>query len=168
VSLVLQYARLTPSELARLRVLLVQDPDGAFDFTDEVSSDWPDEAPLAWRRGYGAGPHWAGLRFLLDRAGPPTVDLLTGGGQLTADEWGAAPPRLLTPADLAAGMRFWRATPFPRLAGYFDPAAMNGVGPGRWAELTDAYELLAQCHADLTEFLGAAADRGDAVVSWLS
>ncbi|HYN94032.1 MAG TPA: DUF1877 family protein [Pilimelia sp.] len=165
MSKMMQYARLTAAELAVLRGLASTDPDAAFDYADEVSSDWPDEAPLAERRGYGTDVEWAGLRHLLALAGPPPVDLIGGGAALSADEWAYEPPRLFTPAEVAAAAAFLRATPFGALAAHLDPAAMADVYPGGWA---DSPPDLAGGYRDLVAFVGGAADAGDSLLVWLT
>jgi hypothetical protein len=166
MAMMTQYARLSAAEVARLRRLVIADPDGAFDYVDEVSSDWPDGTPLARRTGYGTRREWAGLRHLLERAGPPPVDVIAGGTRLTDDEWGYEPPRLLTPPEVAAAARFLRMTPFEALEQHFDPAAMTGVYPRGWT--AGSLPALREAYRDLVDFVGGAADAEDALVIWLT
>jgi hypothetical protein len=166
MTMMTQYARLTAAEVAHLRRLVIVDPNGAFDFVDELSSDWPDRAPIARRTGYGTEHEWAGLRYLLDRAGPPPVDVIAGGTRLTDDEWGYEPPRLLTPAEVAEGARYLRATPFAALERHFDPGAMADVYPRSWS--SESLAALRGGYRDLVDFVGGAADAGHAIVVWLT
>jgi hypothetical protein len=107
-----QYARLRPAELARLRELVGPDPDGAFDYVDELA-EWAVGEPVREQRG-----------LLLELADEPVL----GGAPLPSD-WGQGPPVLLTPTEVVVAA-----------------AALD--------------------EGDLAVFLTAAAEAGDAVVTW--
>jgi hypothetical protein len=114
IPLYVQYARLRPAELARLRELVGPDPDAAFDYVDELA-EWADGRPLDEQRG-----------LLLDLTGEPAL----GGSPLPSD-WGQGPPVVLTPTEVVVAA-----------------AALD--------------------EGELAVFLTAAAEAGDAVVSWRS
>src|SRR5262245_22296708 len=119
--MIMQYVRLHPAEVAELRRLVVADPNRAFDYVDELADDEPEGAVVAQRRAIDTDKAWEAIRVLLERAGPPPVDVITGGTPLTSDEWGYEPPRFLAPDEVAKAAAYLGATPFAELAGWFDP-----------------------------------------------
>jgi len=165
----MQYVRLRPGELAELRRLVVADPNRAFDYVDELGDDEPEKPTPAQTRAYDTDKAWEAIRALLERAGPPPVDVITGGTPLTEDEWGYEPPRLLTADEVAVAAAHLRATPWDALAREYDAEAFTDaeIYPQIWDE-EDALEYLRPWYTDLVTYVGAAADEGHALVVWLS
>ena len=160
MSMIMQYVRIQPEELRQLRTLLVADPDGAYDYVDEIadSDRW---------RSLDTDKAWAGLAFLLDRVGGSPVDVIHGGERLTEDEWGYAPPRLLPTGDVTAAAAFLAQTPFATLRRHFDPAAMTGIYPQIWRD-DHALDYLAILYEEQRRFFARAAAMGDALIVYLS
>jgi hypothetical protein len=157
MSMIMEYARLGPADLAELRRLLAEDPDQAYEFADDL-------AP----RGMDTDKAWAGLHQLLATLDPP-VDVVGGGTPVTDEEWGYGSPRLLTPDEVRAASRFLDTTPFASLAAHYDAAEFSaaGVYPNIWDE-DDALDYLANTYDRLVSFFRAAADEADHVLIWMS
>ncbi|GAA2637751.1 hypothetical protein GCM10010399_83740 [Dactylosporangium fulvum] len=156
MSMIMQYARLRPSELAELQRLLAEAPDDAHDFVSDLARQMDTDKA------------WAGLEHLLKKLDPP-VDVISGGTALTDDEWGYESPRLLTRDEVGSAARFLGGTPFERLVEGYDPAefAAARVYPGIWDEEW-AQDYLSGAYAHLVTFFRAAAAAGDSIVLWMS
>jgi len=167
--MIMQYVRLDAGEMAELRRLVVADPNRAFDYVDELGDDEPEDPTPAQQRAFDTDRAWEAIRVLLDLAGPPPVDIVTGGTPLTTDEWGYDPPRWFSPQEVAAAAAHLRATPFAALAVEYDPVGFSEaeIYPPIWDE-EEALEYVGQWYADLVTFVGAAADSGHSLVAWLT
>ncbi len=167
MSKIMQYVRIRDADLERLKKMLVEDPDGAYEYTDELADgdDEDDTDRPERRRGVDIDKAWDALRFLLDRAGPPPVDAITGGIALTTDEWGLEPPRYLTPDEVTTAAEHFEATPFSRLAEHYDPEAMAEVYPHGWDDGRRAY--LRGWYETLTRFFHHAAIERDGMILYL-
>lgn len=165
MGMVIEYARLRPDETLTVRRLLDADPEQAFEYIEQLGIWMADDDAGATPRGLDLDKAWDGIRYLLDRAGPPPVDIIGGGDVISNEPWGYDAPRLLSPAEVAAAARFLQATPFDRLAAHFDPEKLTaaGVYPDIW-EHDDALEYLAGWYQPLVEFVIAAADQGDGML----
>jgi hypothetical protein len=99
MSMIGEYARLTPAELARA----VRDPNWALAFIDELIEAGVDETTGSGRpRCLDIGKAWDTLGFLLRRIEFP-VDIVHGGQEIPgAEDWGYGPPRYLTPEQVQA------------------------------------------------------------------
>jgi Domain of unknown function (DUF1877) len=150
MSTITQYARLTDPELAKLRQLLVESPDEAYDLVDET-------AP-----GMDTDRAWAGLEL------NPPVNVISGGTPITSDEWGHDSPRWLNPDEVQTAAKFLAETPFTQLAALYDPAELTAaeVYPKTWDE--SSREQLADVYAALVDFFHAAAAGPDNVLVWLN
>jgi len=164
--MIMQYVRIRADELDTLRQLLVDDPNGAFDYVDALADGDDEDVPAQESRALDTDKAWAAIDYLLTRSGPRPVDVTHGGERLTEDEWGSEAPRYLDPqqvalaaADLGAG--------FDRLAAHFDPTAMAGVYPGIWTE-DGAQAYLRNWYDALSSFFRHAAAEHDGVIAYLA
>jgi hypothetical protein len=159
MSMIMQYVRIQADELARLRGLLTDDPNEAFEYCDELAD--------GDGRALDTDKTWAAMAYLLDRLGDAPVDPIHGGERLGDDDWGYEPPRYLAPDDVRRVALYLGATPFSMLVPFFDPVAMREVYPQIWDEPNVA-AYVASWYADLTGFFRSAADGGDGVIAYLS
>lgn len=164
VSMVTEYLRLRPYELAELRGLLDAPGDEAIEYVEELSTVDAPDTPDSERRAIDLDKSWDGLRYLLALAGPPPVDMVSGGVPVTDQTWGYDAPRLLTPDEVASSARFLASTPFERLAANYDPAALDAadVYPGGWQDIDTGY--LAGWYRSLVDYFVGAAAMGDSVL----
>jgi Domain of unknown function (DUF1877) len=165
MSMITEYVRLRPDELARLRLLLDQDPDEACEYAGDLRMGDLDEEVSS--RGMDTDKAWAGLQYLLAKAGAP-VDVIGGGEPITEEEWGYDSPRLLQIEDVRSASRFFDQTPFAALARHFaaDELAAADVYPGIWHEEW-ALSYLEGCYARLAKLFKAAAANSEPVLVWL-
>lgn len=85
MGMITQYLRLTPTELAELRRLLLEAPDDAFEFASELAErDLEDGESTP--RAIDTDKAWAGLEYLLAKLGPP-LNVISGGTPVTDEEW---------------------------------------------------------------------------------
>jgi hypothetical protein len=168
MSMIMQYVRLRSEELAKLRDLLHSDPNGAFDFFDELADLAVDDVPEG--RTFDTDRAWAGLDHLLEKVGGAPVNVIYGEETLTEDDWGYAPPRLLDPAQVRAGADFLAATPFDVLAAYYDPDLLTraGVYPEIWHVEERARDYLHHWYDGLVAFFARTAAAGDSLVIYLT
>src|SRR5690242_14865399 len=106
MSTITQYVRLRLAELAELRRLLAEEPDAAYDYVGDLGMGDIDEPTSS--RGMDTDQAWAGLQFLLAKAGTP-VDVIGGGTPVTDDVWGYDSPRLLEPEEVSKAAAFLAA-----------------------------------------------------------
>lgn len=167
MSMITEYVRLRPRELAELRRLLAEDPESeeACEYAGDLRMGDLDEELSS--RGMDTDKAWAGLRYLLAKLSPP-VDVISGGEAVTHDEWGYDSPRLLTVDEVAAASRFLDATPFASLARHYDPAELASaeVYPAVWQQ-DWALSYLEGHYATLVVFFRAAAADHEPVLVWL-
>ena len=168
MSMIMQYVRLRSDELNRLRELLRTDPNGAFDFVDELADLSAEDG--ADDRTFDTDKAWAGLDHLLEKAGGAPVNIIYGEEALTADDWGYAPPRLLDHDQVRAGAGYLAALPFETLAAHYDPQALirAGVYPEIWHTDERARDYLRTWYEGLVTFFGQAAAAGDSLVIYLT
>jgi len=133
VSMVTEYVRLRPHELARLRQLLAEDPSEAYYYAGDLQLGDEDEEISS--RGMDIDKAWAGLQYLLAKVGAP-VDVIDGGEPITEEVWGYDSPRLLSVEDVRSAARFFDETPFAVLARHFVPAELTeaNIEPPVWSE----------------------------------
>jgi len=162
--MVTEYVRLRPYELARLRQLLVEYPDEAYDYVGDLQLGDEDEEMSA--RGMDIDKAWAGLQDLLAKAGA-SVDVIGGGEPITEEVWGYDAPRLLSAEDVRAASRFFDETPFAVLARHFVPAELTdaNIEPPVWSEEW-ALEYLEQNYTKLVELFRAAACDDEPILVW--
>jgi Domain of unknown function (DUF1877) len=165
MSMITEYVRLRPPELAELHRLLVKEPDDAYEYVGDLRMDEDEEVSS---RGMDTDKAWAGLQFLLARLGPP-VDVISGGDPINDDTWGYDTPRLLTAADVAEASRFLDATSFASLAEHYDPAELTsaGVYPGIWDQ-DWALSYLEDCYVRLVALFHAAAADRESILVWMT
>ncbi|MFF5443421.1 YfbM family protein [Streptomyces sp. NPDC012888] len=166
MSMIGEYARLTPAELDRA----VRDPAWARQFVDELIDTEPDEEPDASRaRRHDVGKMWHALDFLLDRITFP-VDVVHGEEKLPrAPHWGYGPPRYLTPGRVRAAAEALTVTPHHALTEGVGPAdlAEAGIYPHVVWERGEPLDHVTSHYQELVPFFQAAARAGDAVLIWL-
>jgi Domain of unknown function (DUF1877) len=167
VNLIMEYVRIRADEYADLRRLLVDDPDGAFDFVDALADGSAEDVPAQESRSMDTDRSWAAIGYLLGRAGPRPVDVIRGGTRLTEDEWGSEPPRYLDPAEVALAAADLADIPFDQLAAHYDPAAMAEVYPGIWAN-DWAQPYLRDWYQRITAFFQHAAGEHDGMIAYLT
>jgi len=175
MSMIGEYARLTPAELQRA----ISDPEWVMDYLDELK-DALDEAevhedewdgsddPPGRAKLYSTYKTWNLLAYLLDRASFP-VNVIYGERVLNSEQdWGYGAASYLTPDRVKYAANALDATPYSQLAQGVTPADLNGAGiyPIPW-EAEDSAEWGREHYERLTAFFGAAADAGDAVLCWL-
>lgn len=114
------------------------------------------------------GDTWHALHFLLtgdaaDGDGP-LADVVLGGFPLLDADTGLGPPRVLTPARVAAAATALAAIDFEDLARRFDPKTLDAasIHPGDWELITA--DAVADAARRVTRFFAEVADAGDAVV----
>jgi hypothetical protein len=167
MSMIMQYIRIRDEELATLRRLLAENPDGAFDYADELADGGDEDLPAEQSRSLDTDKTWDAMAFLLHRAGEPAVDVVRGGIRLTDDEWGYGPPRYLTPEQVSRAASDLDAMPFYRLALQFDPDQMTELYPGIWHD-HDSLSYLRGWYERLTTFFRLAAADRDGMVIFLT
>jgi Domain of unknown function (DUF1877) len=175
MSMIGEYARLTPAELQRA----ISDPEWLMDYIDELKdgldeaelweSDWDgSDDPPGRAKLYSTYKTWNLLAHLLHLASFP-VNVIHGEHVLDPDQdWGYGPASYLTPDRVKYAANALDATPYSRLAQGVTSADLNAaeIYPMPW-EADDSAEWGRQYYERLTAFFGAAADAGDAVLCWL-
>jgi Domain of unknown function (DUF1877) len=164
---IMQYIRIRDDELTTLRALLADDPDGAYEFADELADGAGDDVPVERSRGLDTDKTWDATAFLLHRAGTVPVCVVHGGIPLTEDEWGYEPPRYLTPEQVSTAATDLEETPFDRLVEQFDPALMTDVYPGIW-QSEGALDYLRAWYGRLAAFFRHAAAERDGMIIFLT
>jgi hypothetical protein len=167
MSMIMQYVRIRADELGTLRRLLVDDPDGAFDYVDALADGADEDVPARESRSLDTDRAWAAIDYLLTRSGPRQVDVTHGGVRLTEDEWGSEAPRYLDPDEVALAAADLTAVGFDRLAVHFDPNAMADVYPEIWTN-DWARSYLRDWYETLTAFFQHAAAEHDGMIAYLA
>ncbi|MFD6416885.1 YfbM family protein [Streptomyces sp. NPDC060194] len=167
MSMIGEYARLTPAELDRATA----DPEWAEELVQGMVDAEEEAGPggAADPRCHSTYKTWHALEFLLKRAGFP-VDVVFGEEAVPgAEDWGYGPPRFLGPERVRVAAEALAATP---------PAALvEGVGPkdlaaaevypaGVW-ERGESLDWVTSHYEVLVAYFQSAAKAGDAVVMWL-
>src|SRR4051812_17322211 len=65
VGMIMQYVRIRADELATLRRLLVEDPNGAFDYVDALADGGEEDVPAQESRALDTDRAWAAIDYLL-------------------------------------------------------------------------------------------------------
>jgi hypothetical protein len=167
MSMIGQYARVTPAELDRA----VREPDWAqgfvFEFL-EVEYEAEEESP-GTARGLDTDKAWDAIGYLLRGVGFP-VDVTHGEEPIPgADDWGYGPPHYLTPEQVRTAAEAFATTRFDRLVRGVTPEdlARADVYPlGVW-ERGDSFDYVRGHYEALVGFFRAAAGDGDALLVWL-
>ena len=165
--MIMQYIRIRDEELVTLRRLLTDDPDGAFEYADELADGAGEDVPVEQSRSLDTDKTWDAMAFLLNRAGPPAVCVVRGGTPLTGDDWGYEPPRYLTPDQVSAAASQLDAMPFDLLAKQFDPDQMTDVYPRIWHD-HGALSYLRAWYERLARFFRHAATHRDGMIIFLT
>ncbi|MFE5211787.1 YfbM family protein [Streptomyces sp. NPDC056600] len=171
MSMIGEYLRVTAAELDRA----IQDPDWAFDLTEEVQDAEEESEPAPGEaRHFSTYKTWNLLGFLLERADFP-VDAVHGEEPFAEDEdWGYGPPRYLPAKRVRYAAAELRATTYDQLVSGVDPAdlaeaevyPLTGVYPLGWHE-PGALEWGRHWYDGLTRFFEAAAAADHAMLVWL-
>lgn len=162
-----EYARLAADDFDKART----DLTWALEHIDELAGEWAQmDLPAQEARYFSIGTVWGPLHTALQGHGGMTVDPVQGGAEL-GSTGSITPARYLGPEDVEKAAAFLVGTSFDTLAPLADAAHVCDEDvcpdPDEHAAETDA-ELLAQAYGELTEFYGAAAKAGDAVVLMLN
>jgi len=168
MGMIMQYVRIRDDELVRLRDLLTDDPDQAYDYVDELADADADDGPPEHSRSIDTDKAWHAMAYLLDRAGPAPVDVIHGGARMTIDEWGYDSPRYLPPEEVARAAQYLGETPFSRLAQHYDPAAMADVYPNVWGRGDVGLDYVRGWYESLVQFFAHAAAHHDGMVVYLT
>ncbi|MEU8241336.1 DUF1877 family protein [Actinoplanes missouriensis] len=158
MSVITTYVRLRTDELAELRGLLVESPEQAYEYADDLRMD---------SRGMDTDKAWDGLRHLLSKLAPP-VDVIGGGEPLTPEPWAHDAPRLLTADQVAAAASFFAATPFTSLARHYDPAELTlaSIYPEAIWDEDWALEYLEDSYRNLVALFQSAAAENEPIILW--
>ncbi len=166
MSMITEYVRLRPKELAELRRLLTEKPYDAYEYAGDLAMGDEDEEISS--RGMDTDKAWAGLQYLLAKLDPP-VDIIGGGVPITDEEWGYDSPRLLAADEVAEAARFLSETPFALLAQHYDPAELSAaeIYPQMWHEEW-ALSYLEENFTSLVALFRAAAADHEPILVWMS
>jgi hypothetical protein len=157
-----EWLRVTPEELAQVsadlrgwHVRAIEMDEGDTEITE--------------RRRFGSDKTWHALQYLLQRRDFP-VDVIAGEQAFDSDiEWGYDRPGYLTPAQVmqaAAGLAALSAEDLIEGVDQED-LKVNDIYPSVW-DRPDELEWAVWCIPDMTEFFGAAAKAGDAIICWIN
>ncbi|MFG2887756.1 YfbM family protein [Streptomyces sp. NPDC048297] len=165
MSMIGEYLRVTAAELDRV----IQDPDWAWDFVEEVQDAEEETEPApAEARHFSTYKTWDMLRFLLARVEFP-VNVVHGEEPFAEDEdWGYGPPRYLRHERVRLAADALRATSYAQLVSGVDLAELTSaeVYPLGWSD-ADSLEWGRPWYDGLTQFFEAAARADDAMLVWL-
>ncbi|MFC9390862.1 YfbM family protein [Streptomyces venezuelae] len=166
MSMIGEYARLTPTELDRA----VRDPDWVQEFVNELIEAELDEKPdVPQARCHDVDKAWHALDFLLRRITFP-VDIIHGEKDLPqAEDWGYGPPRYLTPERVRVAAEALAITPHHALTEDVSPAdlAKADIYPNVIWERGESLDYVTSHYQELVPFFQAAARAGDAMLIWL-
>ena len=145
-----------PADTARQ---LLQDPDRVEGLLDSDDGETSLDLDKAWH-----GVHWL-LTGSADETAHPTSDAILGG-EPVGEDLGYGPPRLLSPARVAAVAGRLAGVGHDDLQARLDPAAMQeaGVYPDIWDEEGVLESTLEPAVDDLRAFYAAAARAGECVI----
>jgi len=166
MSMITEYVRLRPRELAELRRLLVEKPDDAYEYAGDLAMGDEDEDTSS--RGMDTDKAWAALQYLLAKLGSP-IDVIGGGEAITDEEWGYDSPRLLAADEVAQAARFLTDTPFALLAQHYSAAELSAaeIYPQIWEE-DWALSYLEENFTGLVALFRAAAADHEPILVWMS
>jgi hypothetical protein len=166
MSMIGEYARMTPAQLDHA----VRDPKWAQEFVNELIEAELDERPEpSAARSHDIDKTWHALDFLLRRVDFP-VPVVDGEHEIPgAGEWGYVPPRYLTPDRVRAAADAFAVTTSAVLTEGVGPAdlAAAEIYPTVVWERGESLEYVTQHYEALGQFFRAAADAGDAMVTWI-
>ncbi|WP_121830390.1 YfbM family protein [Streptomyces sp. S1] len=167
MSMIGEYARLTPAELDRA----IHDPDWAQEFVDELIEAELDATPKASEaRCHDVDKAWHALDFLLRRIDFP-VDIVHGEEEIPeAEDWGYGPPQFLSPERVRTAAEALATTPYEALVEGVHPIdlAKAEIYPTIVWERGESLDYVTTHYQALVPFFQAAADAGDAILIWLN
>lgn len=165
MSMIGEYLRVRPDELARLRA----SADSIVDYLyPEDEDDLPPERRL------DVDKAWHAIHFLLNgspwEGELPRFNAVLGGEPIGDDDLGYGPVRFLTADEVRDVADALEDAPVFVLLESFDHEAMNGaeIYPEGWKGDEEEREYLASHYAELVAFFKAAAQAGDAMLLYLS
>nr|WP_134006671.1 YfbM family protein [Streptomyces sp. 846.5] len=166
MSMIGEYARLTPAELDRA----ISDPAWALEFVEQMMDARTDGVDGAESRCLDVDKAWDTLAHLLRRIGFP-VDIAHGEAEIpAAEDWGYGPPRYVTPERvLAAADAMSVLSGASLVAGVTADELVRDDHYPRLAEdeVKSWLTFAAHHYQALVLFFRAAAGDGDAVLVWL-
>lgn len=167
MSMIGEYARVTPAELERA----IREPDWAQDFVFELlETETEDEmAASGARRVLETDKAWDAIGYLLRRTDFP-VDIVHGEELLPgAEDWGYGPPRYLTPEQVRTAAEALARTGFGQLVHGVTSKdlARAEVYPKIVWERGESLGYVHGHYESLAEFVQSAARDGDALLMWL-
>ncbi|WP_225850760.1 YfbM family protein [Streptomyces sp. HPF1205] len=166
MSMIGEYARLTPAELERA----VRDPAWALEYVDELIEAGAAETTGVGRpRCLDIDKAWDTLGFLLRRIEFP-VDIVHGEEEIPgAEDWGYGPPRYLLPERVHAAAAALGELPADALVRGVteEELARADLYPRIADEGLEWLTYVTHHYEALVPFFQAAAAAGDAMVVWL-
>ncbi|MGW2182405.1 YfbM family protein [Streptomyces sp. NPDC001732] len=163
MSMIGEYARLTPAELDRA----IRDPEWAREFVVGLIEREPDTGPAASEaRCHDIDKTWHALDFLLRRIDFP-VGIAHGEKEVPgAEGWGHEPPRYLTPERVRLAAETLADAPHEALVEGVRPAelAEAEIYPAVVWERGEPLDYVTSHYQALVPFFRAAADAGDAML----
>ncbi|MFI1016127.1 YfbM family protein [Streptomyces sp. NPDC020965] len=167
MSMIGEYARLTPAELDRA----VQDPDWGWEFVEEqLAAGQDDGTPVRGSRLHSTGKMWHALEYLLRLRGVE-VNVVHGEEEIPgAEEWGYGPPRTISPERVEVAVRAMAAiTPEGLIEGVaLAELAEAGIYPYADAEPGERLDDVAVAYQDLAAFFRTAARLRHGLLVWIA
>jgi hypothetical protein len=165
MSMIGNYRRVTPQELAALRA----DPGSVMNFLYPKDHSRPPSG-----RHLDVDKTWHAIHFLLNGDSwdgeRPLVNVVLGGTQLGPDDVGYGPARYLEPDEVKQVANALNDVPAFELIERFDAGSLNDaeIYPHPWSDGPDDREYISSRYLELTEFFRKAADAGDAMLLYLN
>jgi hypothetical protein len=169
MSMIGNYRRVTPSELATLQTA----PDTISEFL------YPDDKAVIADRRLDIDKSWHVIHFLLTgetwEAAPPLGNAVLGGQVLGEQDVGYGPARFLMPAEVQEAINALNALPTTDLYMRFSFPALRAaqIYPDIWDEDDEAtkaeeWEYVMWNYDKLVAFFHAAAEQGDAILLYIN
>ncbi|GLF95092.1 YfbM family protein [Streptomyces yaizuensis] len=167
MSMIGEYARLTPAELDRA----VLDPDWGWEFVEEHLAASPgDSTPVAGGRLHSTGKSWHALEYLLKLRGVG-VDVVHGEEEIPgAEDWGYGPPRTLGPERVRAAAGAMAAITPEGLIENIAPAELAdaGIYPYAGSDPGERLDDVAAAYQDLAAFFRSTARLRHGLLVWIA
>lgn len=166
MSMIGEYVRVTPDELART----LGDPEWALGLVDElIEADLRRRRDPSSARSLDTDKAWDALGYLLRRIGFP-VDIVRGEEPVPgADDWGYGPPRYLTAERVKEAAEALAKVSGEELVAGVTPQELADadVYPGVVWRRGESLDYVRGHYEALVPFFAAAARDGDAMLVWL-
>ncbi|MCM2388185.1 YfbM family protein [Streptomyces albipurpureus] len=167
MSMIGEYARLTPTELDRA----VQDPYWAWEFVEEHLAAAPgDGTPVPGGRLHSTGKMWHALEYLLRLRGVE-VNVVHGEEEIPgAGHWGYGVPRTISPERVRVAASAMKAITPEGLVEEVAPAELAdaGIYPCTGSDPVERLDDVAVAYQDLAAFFRTAARLRQGLVVWIA